>query len=150
MFLETQLSTVCLRLNINKLPQGTYVYDVLMSVATEAQLWHTLWRVPRTTQSKKISTIIVPINIPRIYWYVAILHLDKMGVKLNIQNNIKMRDKRVEAKLMTIGRKYHQKMWNQPITQKKYDYSQETDTNTNTDSKRSNSTKHYCAKLKQT
>ena len=80
----------------HKQPHGTFLYDILMSASTESQLWHNLWRVPRTTQNKKIGKIILPLNIPKTHWYVAILHLDKMGVKLNIQNDIKMRDKELK------------------------------------------------------
>ena len=65
----------------------------------------------RTTQDKKVGKIILPINIPNTHWYVAILYLSKRGVELDIQNDIKMRDKRIEAKIMTIGKRYHQKMW---------------------------------------
>ena len=84
---------------------------MLTSVTTEAQLWNALWRAPRTTQGKKIATIVLPINVHNVHWYVAFLKLDKTGVKLNIQNNIELRDKTIEAKLMEIGRRYHQKMW---------------------------------------
>ena len=98
----------------HKPPQGTFIYDVLMSASTESQLWYNLWRGQRTTQNNKIDKIILPINIPNTHWYVAILYLSKRGVELNIQNDIKMRDRRIEAKIMTIGKKYQQKMWIEP------------------------------------
>ena len=67
---------------------------------------------------QKIATIVLPINVHNVHWYVAFLKLDKTGVKLNIQNNIELRDKMIEAKLMEIGRRYHQKMWDKLIPQK--------------------------------
>jgi len=105
--------TYCLAALQHKPPQGTYIYDVLVSAATEAQIWNIFWRIPRTKQNKKISAIILPINVQNIHWYVAILYLDNVGVKLNIQNDIGMRNKTAEDKLMKIGTKYHQKMWAQ-------------------------------------
>ena len=42
--------TFCLEAVQYKPPQGTYLYDVLASAATEAQIWNYLWRTPRTTQ----------------------------------------------------------------------------------------------------
>ena len=110
---------MCLQAVKYKPPQGSYLYDVLASAATEAQIWNYLWRTPRTTQEKKIKTLILPINVENIHWYVAILHLDNDGVKLNIQNDINMRNKIAEDKLMKIGMKYQKKRWAQtPIPNK--------------------------------
>ena len=90
-----------------------------MSASTESQLWHNLWRIPRTTQNKKIDKIILPVNIPNTHWYVAILYLGETGVELHIQNNIKLRDNRIEAKIMTIAKRYQQKMWMESNDQNK-------------------------------
>ena len=93
-----------------KPPQGTYVYDVLLSVATEPQLWTPLWRPPRTTGEKKVTRIVLPINVQNIHWYLAILQVDEEGVELEIQNNLQMRDTKAEQKLVNIGKKYQAKM----------------------------------------
>ena len=86
--------TFCLEAVQYKPPKGTYLYNVLMSVTTEAQIWNNLWRKPRTTQNKKISTKILPINVDNIHWYLGILYFDNAGVKLTIQNDIPMRKKK--------------------------------------------------------
>ena len=50
--------TFCLAAVKHKPPLGTYVYDILLSLATVPQLWNILWRNSRTSQDNKISTII--------------------------------------------------------------------------------------------
>jgi len=80
---------------------------------------------------------------------VAILCLDEKGAKLNIQNNIDMRNKAAEARLMMIGERYYKKMWDQSKSGK-FDYSEERDTLTNSEPKETDSRKCYCATLKQT
>ena len=39
----------------HKPPQGTFLYDVLMSASTESQLWHNLWRVQGQHKTKKLT-----------------------------------------------------------------------------------------------
>ena len=112
-FISGDAITYCLAALEYRPPQLTYLYDVLLSVATESQLWNTLWRFPRTTQARRVSTIILPINVQNVHWYVAILHIDEEGVKLTVRNDIDMRSKHAETKLLNVGRKYHRKMWTQ-------------------------------------
>ena len=55
--------TLCLDAVKYKPRLKTYVYDVLLSVTTEAQLWTILRRTPRTSQSKKIAKIYIILAI---------------------------------------------------------------------------------------
>ena len=104
----------CLNAVNFKPPKETYVYDVLLSAATESQLWTSFWRSKRKNKERKIDKIILPINIHNIHWYLAIAQIGKNEVNLNIQNNIGMRKKTAEDKLLNIARKYSPKI----ITQK--------------------------------
>ena len=96
----------CLKEVKFKPPKGTYVYDVLLSQATESTLWNSFWRNKRRTREGKIHTIILPINVHNIHWYLASVRIHKNEVKLNIHNDIKMRNKIAEGKLLNIAKKY--------------------------------------------
>ena len=65
-----------------------YVFDVLLYVVTESQLWNIL------------------INVQNIHWYVAVIYIDQSVVKLKIRNDIEMRNILAEEKLVNIGEKY--------------------------------------------
>ena len=106
--------TFCLKAVKFKPPKGTYVYDVLLSAATESQLWTNFWRSKRKTKERKIDTLILPINVHDIHWYLTIVRISKNEVNLNIRNDIGMRNKIAEGKLLNIARKYQDKI----ITQK--------------------------------
>ena len=73
-------------------------------------MWTPLWRPPRTTLEKKVNTIVLPINVQNIHWYLAVLRVDETKVKLEIQNNLEMRNTLAEQKLVNIGKKYQLKM----------------------------------------
>ena len=102
--------TFCLKAVKFKPPKGTYVYDILMSAATESQLWTSLWRSKRKTKEIKIDTIILPINVHNIHWYVAFVRIGKNEIKLNIRNNIGIRNKLAEQKLLNIAKKYQDRI----------------------------------------
>ena len=44
-------------------------------------MWTPLWRPPRTTPEKKVNTIVLPINVQNIHWYLAVLHVNEREVK---------------------------------------------------------------------
>ena len=114
-YISRDAITFCLNAVKYKPPKGTYVYDVLMSAATELQLWTTLWRSKRKTKEKKNDTIALPINVHNIHWYLAIANLGKSEVKITILNNLDMRNKKAEEKLRNTTNKYKEKMQGQQV-----------------------------------
>ena len=54
----------------------------------------------------RIDTIIMPINVHNIHWYIAFVHIGEKVVNLSLRNNIDMRDKTAEDKLLKIARQY--------------------------------------------
>ena len=124
----------CLNAVNFKPPKGTYVYDVLLSAATESQLWTSFWRSKRKTKERKIDTIILPINVHNIHWYLAIVRISKNEVNLNTRNDIGMRNKIAEGKLLNIARKYQDKIITQK-DQKKMERVEESQNTTETQPK---------------
>ena len=52
----------------------------------------------------------MPINVSNVHWYLAVVKVGENNVKLNIINNIDMRNKDAEEILMNIARRYRQRM----------------------------------------
>ena len=52
----------------------------------------------------------MPINVRNEHWYLAVVKIGENGVELNILNNIDMKNRDAEEKLMNVARKYHQRM----------------------------------------
>ena len=81
---------------------------------THLQLWNTLWRSNRKNKETRIDTIIMPINVHNIHWYIAFVHIGEKVVNFNIRNNIDMRDKTAEEdKLLKIARQYQVEIFTQ-------------------------------------
>ena len=72
-----------------------------------------LWRAPRTFPHKKLSTIVLPINVQNIHWYVAVILIDNLGVTLKVLNDIELQSRSAEESLVTVGEMYRQRMWMQ-------------------------------------
>ncbi len=118
-YLSDDAITFCLAAIKYKPPPGTYVYDTALSVSTESQLWNTLWRASRKKNIERIDTIILPINVHDIHWYVAILSINEKGIEINIQNNNNIRNVEAEVKLRNVGKRYYEQMWDSLTTPRK-------------------------------
>ena len=66
----------------HKPPRRTYIYVVLLSVATEPQLYIHSWGGARTIYAKRVTAIVLPIDVQNVHWYLPILHLDKTGITM--------------------------------------------------------------------
>ena len=55
----------------------------------------------------------MPINVHNIHWYIAFVHIGEKLVNFNIRNNIDMRDKTAEDKLLKIARQYQVEIFTQ-------------------------------------
>ena len=80
------------------------------SAATESQLWNSLWRSNRKKKEEKIDTIVLPINVHNMHWYLAIVRMGGNDVNLTTLNNIGMRNNLAEDKLLNTARRYHDKI----------------------------------------
>ena len=52
----------------------------------------------------------MPISVHNIHWYIAFVHIGEKVVNLSLRNNIDMRDKTAEDKLLKIARQYQVEM----------------------------------------
>ena len=100
-----------------------------MSTATHSQLWNMLWRSNRRNKETRIDTIIMPIKVHNIHWYIASVHIGEKVVNFNIRNNTDMRDKTAEDKLLKIARQYQVEMSTQK-SQKELEVSENCQTTT--------------------
>ena len=60
----------------------------------------------------------MPINVHNIHWYLACVQIHNNEVTLNIHNDIDMRNKIAEGKLLNIARKYLDTLVSQHVQKK--------------------------------
>ena len=83
-----------------------YIYGVPYSRVLEAKLWAALWKPPRNTCEHKVKTLVLPITVHDICWYLAIAHVTQAKCIMDIRNNLSMQSKEVEERLKRIGSEY--------------------------------------------
>ena len=52
----------------------------------------------------------MPINVSNEHWYLAVVKIGENNFKINILNNLDLRNEDAEEKLRNVARKYCQKM----------------------------------------
>ena len=110
----------CLKAIEYKPPKRTYIYDVLLSRTSESKLWTALWNPPKNTFEQRLNTIVLPINVHDIHWYIAVARVTRTKCTIDIHNNLNMRNKEAEQRLWRVGIRYQEKIWNlhrQTLTQ---------------------------------
>ena len=79
-------------------------------MTSEPQLWKALWKHPRTKYEHRVTTIVLPINVRNIHWYLATQRLTQTAITLDIDNNLETRSQIAEENLKRIGKRYQQKI----------------------------------------